>query len=171
MIKTRFLPLIALALCLPTLSAAEENKQPTNIGDLLDRVAPNLVDSKGKKLEGKDIKQKDYIVIYWSASWCGPCRKFTPLLVDYYNKNGGGDQFEVIFNSVDKSEEKMRAYMDKAGMKWPAIDFPQRRPTGTKAFAKGGIPRMMVVDKSGKILSSGSAYAGLAKLKELTGKK
>jgi len=160
--------LMALIICASNVCTAEEKKEETNIGDLLDRVIPHLMNSKGEKIEIKALKEKKYIVFFWSASWCGPCRKFTPKLVEYYKNNGGGDQFEVIFIGVDKTEEKMQAYMKKNVMKWPTIDFPERRGTGIKNFAKGGIPRIMVVDKTGKILSKGSAYAGLAKLKMLT---
>ena len=28
------------------------------------------------------------ICLYFSASWCAPCKKFTPLLIDFYKEIG-----------------------------------------------------------------------------------
>ena len=168
-IKIQF---ICICLTLLPLSAEKAKKESTaNVGDLMEKIIPNLVNSKGEKVEDKNIKNKDYIVIYWSASWCGPCRKFTPKLVDFYEKNVSGGKFEVILVSVDKSEDKMKAYMQKNKMKWNTIDFPNRCSTGIKAFAKGGIPRMMIFDKKGDILARGNAFSVFNKLKELVEKK
>jgi len=58
----------------------------------MDRVVPVLVNNKGERVEYPLIREKPYILFYWSASWCGPCRRFTPQLVDVYNKLGGGER-------------------------------------------------------------------------------
>ena len=86
---------------------------PDNVGDLLDKVIPTLVNNKGEKIDYKDLKDKEYIVFYWSALWCGPCRRFSPKLKEVYKKFGGGKRFEVIFVSSDRSEDKMKHYMKR----------------------------------------------------------
>jgi|SaaInlStandDraft_1057018.scaffolds.fasta_scaffold09721_2 thiol-disulfide isomerase/thioredoxin len=170
--KYRLCLLSILTLFFSHISFAEEKTSETkNIGDLLDKVIPHLVDADGNKIESPALKDKDYILFYWSASWCGPCRRFTPALIDVYEKLGGGTKFEVVFIGVDKSEEKMQAYMKKYKMKWPAIDFPARRGTGIKAYAAGGIPRLMLVDKKGDIIGhgKGETYKIFKKLVGLLG--
>jgi nucleoredoxin len=43
---------------------------------------------------------KEVIALYFSASWCGPCKRFTPMLVDVYNLlKSQGRGFEVVFVS------------------------------------------------------------------------
>jgi nucleoredoxin len=46
------------------------------------------------------------VLVYFSAHWCPPCRRFTPELVKFYNdlllKR---TDFEIIFASSDRSEE------------------------------------------------------------------
>ncbi|KAE8704953.1 putative nucleoredoxin 1-2 [Hibiscus syriacus] len=46
---------------------------------------------KGKKLG-----------LYFSASWCGPCRRFTPNLIEVYSALSSKGDFEVIFVSADE---------------------------------------------------------------------
>ena len=110
--------------------------------------------------------KKKLLLFYWSASWCGPCRQFTPKLVDYYNNaatNAGGRDrmiWDVIFISVDKSEDKMFAYMKQHHMEWYTIQFDRRRSTGIKQYAVGGIPRLMLVrPQTGEILQVGQSAA------------
>ena len=41
--------------------------------------------------------------LYFSAHWCPPCKAFTPLLVETYNKiKAAGKELEVVFVSSDK---------------------------------------------------------------------
>jgi nucleoredoxin len=102
-----------------------------------------------------DLAEKKIYGLYFSAHWCGPCRKFTPKLVDYYNKIAGEHpEFEVIFVSSDKSADAMTTYMHEAGMPWPAIEFSKLVNIPTlKKYAGDGIPDLVIVDTSGKVLA------------------
>jgi thiol-disulfide isomerase/thioredoxin len=47
------------------------------------------------------LENKKLIALYFSAHWCGPCRKFTPQLVEYYNKVAPQHpEFEIISSVV-----------------------------------------------------------------------
>ena len=102
----------------------------------------------------------DYYAFYYSAHWCPPCRKFTPKLVDFYNRNHRADSnFESIFVSSDRSEKDMLKYMREAKMPWPALDFGKKRQSGEiTRYAGNGIPCLVVVDKNGKVISD--SYVG-----------
>ena len=57
---------------------------------------------------------------------CGPCRIFTPKLIETYKKvKEAGKNFEVIFASSDKDEDEWKAYSDS--MPWLSIPFGDRR--------------------------------------------
>ena len=45
-----------------------------------------LLNISGEKVATEKIGEK-YVGVYFSASWCGPCRKFTPKLIEFRNKH------------------------------------------------------------------------------------
>src|SRR6202022_3853044 len=97
------------------------------------------------------LANKKLIAFYFSAHWCAPCRKFTPQLVDYYNRVAAQHpEFEIVFYSLDKSPFAFETYMREANMPWPAIDYAKLK--GKEALAKSagdGIPSLVLVDSSG----------------------
>jgi nucleoredoxin len=102
------------------------------------------------------LANKKLIAFYFSAEWCGPCRKFTPQLVDYYKRVAPEHpEFEIVFYSSDKSQYAMEKYMRDENMPWPAIDFPKLKDkTVLKKNAGDGIPSLVLVDASGNVISS-----------------
>jgi nucleoredoxin len=126
-------------------------------------VKGNLVTSQNGTLRpylDADFEKKKLIGLYFSAHWCGPCRKFTPSLVDYYKKNAPAHpEFEILFVSNDKSAAAMEGYMREVQMPWPALSFDKiaGNPALTK-YAGSGIPCLVVVDETGKVVFD--TYAG-----------
>jgi nucleoredoxin len=102
-----------------------------------------------------DLAQKKIYGLYFSAHWCAPCRRFTPKLVEYYNKIASEHpEFEIIFVSSDRSAEDMVTYMREAGMPWTAIEFTKlANVPSLKKYAGEGIPDLVIVDSTGKVLA------------------
>ncbi len=106
-----------------------------------------------------------FYAIYFSASWCGPCRQFTPELVDAYGKiRAQYPEFELVFVSNDRSATDMQGYMRDDHMAWPALRFEAIRNTpDIVRYAGPGIPCLVLVDANGQVLSDsfrGGNYAG-----------
>ncbi|HEV3147335.1 MAG TPA: hypothetical protein VGZ24_01680, partial [Chthoniobacterales bacterium] len=62
----------------------------------------------------------------------------------------------------------METYMREANMPWPAIDFPKLGgKEAIRKYAGAGIPCLVLVDATGKVVSStyaGAQYRGPAKV-------
>uniref|UniRef100_A0A0D9VV44 protein-disulfide reductase n=1 Tax=Leersia perrieri TaxID=77586 RepID=A0A0D9VV44_9ORYZ len=87
------------------------------------------------------------IAIYFSASWCPPCRQFTPKLIEAYNELvSQGKSFEVVFVSSDKDIESFNAYFAK--MPWLAVPFldSERIANLKKRFKVRGIPHLVILN-------------------------
>jgi len=133
-------------------------------GNLVRLQNGNLVSCYDEELAPKQIYG-----LYFSAHWCPPCRKFTPQLVAYYNQIAHDHpEFEIIFVSADKSAEDMATYMRESGMPWPAIEYGKlANVPALQKYAGRGIPDLVIVDASGKVLAdsfAGGKYVGPGKV-------
>ena len=137
-------------------------------GATADLLKSNLVQYHGGSIVPVDegaMAGKKLIAVYFSAHWCGPCRKFTPQLVEYYNRVAPQHpEFEIVFYSHDRSQYDMEEYMREANMPWPAIPFTQlKSKQALTKDAGSGIPSLVLFDSSGNLISSsyaGSKYRG-----------
>lgn len=91
------------------------------------------------------------IALYFSASWCGPCHKFTPVLADVYTELKSKGDFEIIFISADEDDESFNKYFSK--MPWLAIPYSdsEKRESLDELFKVSGIPHLVMLDESGKV--------------------
>ena len=96
----------------------------------------------------------DIVGFYFSASWCGPCRNFTPRLARAYRRlRAAGERFEVVFISADRDKAPFDAYF--AEMPWLALPFSEKDlNTDLKAlFDIHGIPALVLLRSSdGKVV-------------------
>ncbi|TVU40788.1 hypothetical protein EJB05_14266, partial [Eragrostis curvula] len=100
------------------------------------------------------IVEASHVALYFSASWCPPCRWFTPKLTETYNELASqGKRFEVIFVSSDEDEEAFKTYFAK--MPWLAIPFSDsegREALHGRFDVSGIIPHLVILDaKSGEV--------------------
>ncbi|GLT36565.1 hypothetical protein SLA2020_308040 [Shorea laevis] len=117
------------------LSSSERDFLVRNSGDQV-----NVDSLKGKKLG-----------LYFSASWCPPCRRFTPKLVEVYEELSSKGDFEVIFIPSDRDADAFNGYFSK--MPWLAIPFSDSETHGRlkKLFEVSGIPHLVILDEEGKV--------------------
>ncbi|KAF8408257.1 hypothetical protein HHK36_007406 [Tetracentron sinense] len=111
-----------------------------------------LVKNNGDQVKIDNLSGK-IIGLYFSASWCGPCLRFTPNLVDVYAELIPKGDFEVIFVSLDKNEEAFNGYFSK--MPWLAIPFSDSETKDhlKEVFKINGIPHLVILDADGKVLT------------------
>ena len=136
----------------PGAAAAADKAIPPALEELFGR---RLVGEQVKRMSTADLAGKK-IGIYFSASWCPPCRAFTPLLVAAYTQlQTEGKPFEVVLVTSDQDKRSMEAYMEDHHMPWLAIPFGDKPIEALQQkFAVAGIPMLVVVDAAGTTLST-----------------
>mmetsp|Transcript_13577 Transcript_13577/g.25623 ORF Transcript_13577/g.25623 Transcript_13577/m.25623 type:complete len:151 (+) Transcript_13577:1599-2051(+) len=113
------------------------------------------VSSRTGKLSVTELAAKKYVLLYFSAHWCPPCQRFTPILSAFYNEvNSSGAQVEVIFVSFDRSQADFNSY--RGTMPFAAIDYEnqQLRESLGSRFSVRGIPALVLLDRSGNAVKS-----------------
>jgi len=95
---------------------------------------------------------KEFILLYASAHWCGPCRQFTPMLANWYKALDANKSAEVVFLSCDRDEAGFQSYYKD--MPWLSVPFDDDAREQLLAHIRvQGIPRLVVLDgKTGQIL-------------------
>lgn len=121
-----------------------------------------LIDNTGAPAKGRlDAK---YLIIYYSAHWCGGCRGFTPKLAEFYRKYHDKYDFEIVFCSNDRSQEQMLEYIREFKMPWPSLARLKGnfyiKMYGARRFLQNGsiklgIPKLVLINmKNGKCYGS-----------------
>ena len=124
----------------------------------------SLQDGQLKPFDASTLKGVKFWAFYYSASWCPPCRAFTPKLVDFYNDfKPKHPNFELVFVNHDRDEGDMLDYMKGDSMPWPAVHFDDIDSTQANKFCGPGIPDLVLTDADGNVLSDsfdGGSYLG-----------
>lgn len=115
-----------------------------------------------QKLSDYVGKGKYVLVDFW-ASWCGPCRREIPTVIELYDKYAG-DNFEVLGVATwDKPEDTKQA-MEELGIKYPQIMNAQK--AGSDAYNIEGIPEIILFAPDGTIVKRGLRGEAMVKAVE-----
>ncbi len=109
-------------------------------------------DSSGVLISLYEAKGKVTLIDFW-ASWCGPCLRQVPDLMDAYNKYHEKG-FEIFGVSVDSKGEKWKACIEKYEMPWPNVS--NLKGWGSEAASSYNatfIPFNVLIDERGYIIA------------------
>jgi len=118
----------------------------------------NLVKLDGKSLKrhSDPVRPSKYYLFYYTASWCGPCHKFTPSLVKFYDDyRPKGNDFEVVLITSDSDEGAMEEYAAEFKMQWPQLKLSKADRFKKEFKHPGtGIPNLVLTDTEGKLIKT-----------------
>jgi thiol-disulfide isomerase/thioredoxin len=138
-------------------SAVRTNVQKPVIGEK----APDIVqtDISGQTIALSSLKGKVVLVDFW-ASWCAPCRKENPKLVQAYDeykdaefRNGNG--FAIFSVSLDKNKLAWKKAVNDDGLEWPyhVSDLKGWKNEAAKTYRVRSVPSNFLIDGDGKIVA------------------
>lgn len=144
-----------------------------------------LTSPDGKQYALSDLKGKVVMLDFW-ASWCGPCRRANPDVVELYKryKNKGFTVFSVSLDGprgmAGLSAEQLKAQQDSGKQKWVSaieadkLEWPYHvsdlrgwEAAPAAVYGVKSIPKTFLIDKEGNIARVGvNPLAALKQLEE-----
>jgi peroxiredoxin len=117
------------------------------------------VDKDGRDFRLSDLRGKVVLIDFW-ASWCGPCRRESPNVVENYNtyKDKG---FTIVSISADKDRNAWIQAIAQDNYTWK--NHLLSAENGYKAqrdFQVQGYPTMFLIDRDGTLIAFGNSLRG-----------
>jgi len=152
--------------------ASEKSKVAASAKTAVGQKAPpiSLASPDGKTYSLDELKGKVVLIDFW-ASWCGPCRRENPKVVQAY-KEYKSKGFEVFSVSLDRSPDRWKKAIKDDGLLWDyhVSDLQHWKSAPAADYGVKSIPQTFLIGKDGTIIAKNLRGAALEnKLKEVLG--
>ena len=119
----------------------------------------------GKTLDDEDFDWESlrgkYVLIKFTATWCGPCKREIPGMLEAYEKyrDKGLEIVSVyIWEREPNAVTTVRQTVEGEKLPWiiisESLTSKSGQPPQGEAFGIDGVPTMLLVDKEGKVLAT-----------------
>ena len=137
-----------------TLKALEKGAQAPNF---------TMKTPEGTAVELYGIAAKVKIIDFW-ASWCYPCRKENPLMVELYKKYHDKG-LQIVGISLDDDHKKWTDAIEKDGLPWIHVsELKKWKCQAVKLYDVKAVPHTVVLDSNNRVIARNVRGEQLVKL-------
>lgn len=117
-------------------------------------IAPDfdMYTADGKKVRLSDLKGKLIYMDIW-ATWCGPCRQEIPFMAKVATHYKNNPKIRFVSVSVDNNIAAWKAMIAKDKPMWSQFIATDKASKLSSLYHVDGIPRFMMFDKQGRIIT------------------
>ena len=129
---------------------------PSDYGYIV-KIGQQVPDFKMNTLNGKTIRMADLkgkvVMLQFTASWCGVCRKEMPHIEsDIWKKYKDNPNFALYGIDLDEPKETVEKFARQIPVTYPLALDPKGEIFYTFAEKNAGVTRNVIIDKTGKIV-------------------
>lgn len=129
---------------------------PSDYGYIV-KIGQQVPDFKMTTIDGKTIRMEDLkgkvVMLQFTASWCGVCRKEMPHIeADIWKKYKNNPDFALYGIDLDEPKETVEKFAKQIPVTYPLALDPKGEIFYTFAEKNAGVTRNVIVDKTGKIV-------------------
>lgn len=99
----------------------------------------SLIDNN---LSKRGTLTKQFVGVYFTASWCQACRHYSPKVVDFHNEYG--EETDIVIVSIDNNIK----FYDRYSVPWLVLKNSAKKEI-VDQFNIKSIPAFVLIDKTG----------------------
>lgn len=127
------------------------------IGDYVKNIDFEDLESKPFKINSI-IEKKNYTLLEFWGTWCGPCVAMTSKLIATQKKYS--KTLNIVSIAVDDDKQRVKKYINKHHINWKIGYIPRQKNWKNSTIKQLKIeffPTFILIDSKGKILSRGAS--------------
>lgn len=143
--------LLFIALSMTTQARKQDDRgYILNVGDQAPDVELEYL--SGKKIQLSSLKNK-VIMLQFTASWCGVCRKEMPVIEqEIWQKYKDNPDFILLGIDLKESKNAIEKFKMATGITYPLILDAEGKVFYSFAAQGAGVTRNVIIDRTGKII-------------------
>lgn len=150
-----------IGLLVSTTGVAQQ-RNPDEVGYIV-RVGEEAPDFEMTLTDGQKVRLSDLrgkvVMLQFTASWCGVCRKEMPFIErDIWKKHQGNTSFALYGIDRDEPLERVQKFAKQTGVTYPLGLDPGADIFALYAERNAGITRNVLIGKDGKIVMMTRLY-------------